>query len=227
MQQCPLLKVKVIKLKDKCYSRFILLGASGHAKVVASAIQAEGNKVMAFYDDDPLLLGKHIACSVVAGSLRDLKDEASIYGHIICIGANLTRKTVSHSFCELLWGCVIHPSSFVAPSVQLGEGVVVMAGAIVQPDVKLGNHCVINTHCSVDHDCYLADYSHISPGATLCGNVTVGECSYIGAGSVIKQGVNIGRNVMIGAGSVVISDIADNVIAYGNPAKIIKHGVFV
>ncbi|MBA7532225.1 Maltose O-acetyltransferase [subsurface metagenome] len=49
-----------------------------------------------------------------------------------------------------------------------------------------------------------------------------GELSFIGIGATMILGIKIGKNVTIGAGSVVIKDIPDNVIALGNPAKIIK-----
>ena len=48
------------------------------------------------------------------------------------------------------------------------------------------------------------------------------ELNFIGIGATIIQRIKIGKNVTIGAGSVVIKDITDNVIALGNPAKIIK-----
>lgn len=50
--------------------------------------------------------------------------------------------------------------------------------------------------------------------------VTLGENVWVGDGSIVCKGVNIGRNSVIGAGSVVASDIPDNVIAAGNPAKV-------
>ena len=49
-----------------------------------------------------------------------------------------------------------------------------------------------------------------------------GELSFLGIGATIIQGIKIGKNVTICAGAVVIKDIPDNVIALGNPAKIIK-----
>ena len=50
----------------------------------------------------------------------------------------------------------------------------------------------------------------------------IGELSFFGIGAIIIQGIKIGKNVAIGAGSVAIKNIPDNVIAVGNPAKIIK-----
>lgn len=55
--------------------------------------------------------------------------------------------------------------------------------------------------------------------------VTIGDDVWIGAGSIIMPGVEIGNNVVIGAGSVVTKSIPDNVIAVGNPCKIIRDNI--
>ena len=53
-------------------------------------------------------------------------------------------------------------------------------------------------------------------------DVYIGENTWIGAGAVIVPGVIIGKNVVIGAGSVVTKDIPDNVVAVGNPCKVLR-----
>lgn len=57
---------------------------------------------------------------------------------------------------------------------------------------------------------------------TAARPVFIGDNVWIGGNSVIFPGVKIGDNVTIGAGSVVTKDIRDNVLAYGNPCKVIK-----
>lgn len=52
--------------------------------------------------------------------------------------------------------------------------------------------------------------------------VTIGNNVWIGGNSIILPGVTIGNNVVIGAGSVVAKDIPDNMIAVGNPCRIIR-----
>lgn len=52
--------------------------------------------------------------------------------------------------------------------------------------------------------------------------VTIGNNVWIGGSAVINPGVNIGDNVVIGSGSVVTKDIPDNVIAVGNPCRVIR-----
>ena len=53
--------------------------------------------------------------------------------------------------------------------------------------------------------------------------VTIGNDVWIGGNTVINPGVRIGNNVVIGSGLVVVSDIPDNVIAVGNPCKVIRN----
>ena len=52
--------------------------------------------------------------------------------------------------------------------------------------------------------------------------VRIGKNCWIGAGAIIVPGVTIGDNVVIGAGSVVTKDIPDNVVAVGNPCKVLR-----
>ena len=52
--------------------------------------------------------------------------------------------------------------------------------------------------------------------------VSIGDNVWIGGNSIVCPGVKIGNNVTIGAGSVVTKDIPDNVLALGNPSKVVK-----
>ena len=53
-------------------------------------------------------------------------------------------------------------------------------------------------------------------------DVHIGDNTWIGASVVIVPGVTIGKNVIIGAGSIVTKDIPDNVVAVGNPCRVIR-----
>ena len=52
--------------------------------------------------------------------------------------------------------------------------------------------------------------------------ITIGNNGGIGAGAVVLPGVTIGDNTVIGAGSIVTKDIPANVVAVGNPCKVIR-----
>lgn len=62
-----------------------------------------------------------------------------------------------------------------------------------------------------------------SRGLQFNKDVYIGENTWIGAGVIIVPGVHIGRNTVIGAGSVVTKDIPDNVLAVGNPCRVLRN----
>ncbi len=59
-------------------------------------------------------------------------------------------------------------------------------------------------------------------GPELASPITIGDNVWIGGGSIICAGVSIGENTTIGAGSVVVKDIPANVVAVGNPCRVIR-----
>lgn len=61
-----------------------------------------------------------------------------------------------------------------------------------------------------------------SRGLQYNRDVHIGENVWIGAGAVIVPGVTIGKNSVIGAGSVVTKDIPENVLAVGNPCRVLR-----
>lgn len=61
-------------------------------------------------------------------------------------------------------------------------------------------------------------------GANFIAPVLIKRGAWIGSGAVILPGVTVGRNSIVGANAVVISDIPDNHIAVGVPAKILPKG---
>lgn len=197
----------------------IIIGASGHGKVVASTLLASNNKISGFVDDDSSLLGSYFLGCPVLGNLSFLSnrhDQAAI----IAIGDNKIRKKIAEKYAHLRWQTAIHPKAYVHPSVTLGEGTVVFAGAIIQPDAVIGRHAIVNTSTSIDHDCRIDDYAHIAPGSHLAGNITIAEGALVGIGSSIIPGMTIGQWTLVGAGSVVVNNINHYAQVKGVPAKV-------
>lgn len=195
----------------------ILYGAGGHAKVIMDILKATNIKVKSFVDDNP-----------EQNEFMNHKVTHSYDGEgeiIVSIGANSIRKDIVKKLTKLpntKFGKAIHPSAILSPNCIINEGTVIMQGSIIQSCAKIGKHCIINTASSVDHDCIIKDFVHISPHATICGNVTIDEGTWIGAGAVVIPGIKIGKNCIIGAGAIVCKNIPDQVVAYGNPCKIMK-----
>ena len=202
--------------------RLLILGASGHGKVVGDCARAMGrwSEILFFDQRWPDLTG----CGPwrVIGRGEDLVD-ALLPGDqfFVAIGNSATRLTWLRHLrgCGISLATVIHPYSQISSSVVVGEGGIVVAGAVVNIDACLGIGCIINTAASVDHDCQLGDGVHVCPGAHLAGDVRVGESSWIGIGAAVRQGIRIGAAVMVGAGAVVVADIADGLTVAGVPAR--------
>ncbi len=196
-----------------------LIGAGGHAKVIAEILETNQQPIAGVFDTDPSKKLWEIPVYTFPGPFRSEKDHL-----LISVGNNKTRKRIAENTAAN-YLTAIHPSAQISKRAVIGHGTVIMANVVVNSDSIIGRHCIINTSASVDHDCEIGNYCHISPNATLSGGVSVGECTQIGAGATVIQGVKIGKNVLVGAGSVVIKDIPDNVVVAGCPAKIIKENV--
>ncbi len=194
---------------DKLY----IYGASGHGLVIADIAQLCGYKEVVFIDD-----GKQ-----EYKNFEDIKNDNHI-PMIIGIGDNkiramLQQKAQDHGFCI---ATLVHPSAIISPSVAIGKGVVIMPNVVVNAKAVIGDGAILNSSCIIEHECKIGDFAHISPNAAFAGNVSIGSFTHIGIGCVVIQGLSIGQNCIIGAASVVIKNIDNNILAYGNPCKVIK-----
>jgi len=194
----------------------IIIGASGHGKVIFDCALASGIQVTAFADKDPAKVGELLGVPVVLENDIAPEDHA-----VVGIGDNRTRKMIADKLSNPFTK-VVHPSALVSNSVQVSEGTVILHGSIVQIDTRIDRHVIINTAASIDHDCVIEDFVHIAPNVTLCGGVRVGEGTLLGAGSVVLPSIKIGNWCVIGAGAVVNIDLPDYCVAVGNPVRIVK-----
>lgn len=199
----------------------LVVGAGGHAKVVADILVCTGIVPGGFLDDDEITWGDSRLGFLVLGSI-DSYGKYTPKGLVMGIGSNLVREQVVSrlgSDASSLWHSAIHPRATVAPSAQIGQGVTIAAGAIVNPEATIGDFAIINTGATIDHDCVIGSYAHIAPGAHLSGGVRVGVGALIGVGGSIAPGCSVGDWAVVGAGAVVVRDIPTRVTAKGVPAR--------
>ena len=199
----------------------VIIGASGHGKVIADIIVNSGDKVLGFLDDADDVQGKKIIGFPVLGKIADF-DNYRDCEFVIAIGNPYIRERIANEL-PVKWYTAIHPTAVISSlDVEIGEGTVIMANAVVNPSARIGKHCIINTGAIVEHDNILEDYVHLSPNVTLAGIVKVGKSTHIGAGSCTKQVLNIASDCIIGAGSVIVKDITESGTYVGVPARKIK-----
>ncbi len=193
--------------------KLIIIGASGHGKVVADIAMLNGYTDIVFLDDNAVT--KEGAGFSVLGKSTEAP-EGEVF---VAIGNTEDRKHLMEYYCNRSMPVLIHPNAVVAKDVKIGAGTVVMAGAVINPGAKIGTGCIINTCSSVDHDCIISDYVHIAVGSHLCGTVLVGQETLIGAGATVSNNVNVCENCTIGAGAVVTCDLSAPGTYVGVPAK--------
>lgn len=111
-----------------------------------------------------------------------------------------------------------------------------------------GRHCHFgknvyanfNLTCVDDTHIFIGDYTMIGPNVTIAtaghpilpelrekgyqynASVRIGKNCWIGAGAIILPGISIGDNVVVGAGSVVTKNLPPNVVAVGNPCRVLR-----
>lgn len=203
------------------HKKVIIIGAGGHAKVIADIIEKSGDEVVGFLDDNKENGATVIKnYKVIGGSnnrfaMAITKENVEF---VIAIGDNQKRKKISNS-PNLKFYTAIHPSAQIGLDVRIEEGTVIMANSCINSSAKIGKHCIINTGAIIEHDNIIEDYVHISPNATLGGTVKIGESTHVGIGSIVKNNITICKNCTIGAGAVVVKNILEEGTYVGVPAR--------
>lgn len=108
----------------------------------------------------------------------------------------------------------------------IGDNVGISGSTItVSSSITIGNNVRIGSGCLIlDNDAHqlkMEDRLN-NTGMINIAPIVIEDNVFIGARSIILKGVHIGKGAVVGAGSVVSSNIPDNAIVAGNPAKIIK-----
>lgn len=174
-----------------------------------------------------------------SGELYCCSDEELVKKQIACLDKlydfNATRPTelgkrekmLKEMFAEIGEECYIEPpfhSNWGGKHVHFGRNVYANFNLTLVDDTHI----------------YVGDYTMIGPNVTIAtaGHpilpelrekiyqfnmpVHIGRNCWIGAGAIILPGITIGDNTVIGAGSVVTKDIPSNVVAVGNPCKVLR-----
>ncbi|WP_031514134.1 acetyltransferase [Desulfofalx alkaliphila] len=201
-------------------NKLLIIGASGHGKVVADiAVKMNKWKSIAFLDDNESI--KTSMNLEVIGKSSDAIKYINDYEIFVAIGNNKTREKILIDL-EMAGASIpilIHPSAIIGEQVEIDAGTVIMAGTVINCSTMIGKGCIVNTGATIDHDCVIEDYTHISPGVHIAGTVIVGRGTWLGIGSVVSNNINITSDCIVGAGAVVVKDITEAGTYIGLPVK--------
>lgn len=175
------------------------------------------NGKLYFPDDEELMMKQQLLC------LEKLYD----YNRTRPLEQEKRRKLLSEMFAQIGEGCYIEPpfhANWGGKHVHFGKDVYANFNLTLVDDTHI----------------YVGDCTMFAPNVTVAtaGHpilpslrekacqfnmpVHIGKNCWIGAGALIMPGVSIGDNTVIGAGSVVTKDIPPNVVAVGNPCRVMR-----
>jgi acetyltransferase-like isoleucine patch superfamily enzyme len=188
---------------------------------------------------------------VLSESIVDIADSAIVDDSVVlgypsarCDAELLTVGDDTH----VRSGSVIYAGSSIGRRLQTGHNVVIREQVRIGDDVSIWSNsvvdygCVIGDRVKIHSNCYIAQYTELECDVFLAPGVIVANDLYPGnrasgdamAGPLIREGaqigvnvtllpyITIGRGAIIGAGAVVTRDVPDGMIAYGNPAAVVR-----
>lgn len=107
--------------------------------------------------------------------------------------------------------------------IRIGDHVLLSPGVRISAAnaISIADSCMLASHAYITDSDWHGIYDRSLPPAEK-SFVRLEENVWIGDSAIVCKGVTIGKNSIIGAGSVVTSDIPPNVVAAGNPARVVK-----
>ncbi|MCC7526196.1 MAG: hypothetical protein IT250_15305 [Chitinophagaceae bacterium] len=168
--------------------------------------------------------GMEVTVQVAGENWHLSTDEQYIFG---VLNPEVKKKVfdffcVQHKITEQNYIDLVHPSSLISASVQMKGGCYIEPLTVISPFVQLGFGVTVNRGVTIGHHAVLEDFVTIGPGVNIAGHTGIGAHTSIGIGAAVFDHIRIGKNSKIGGGSVVTKDIPDNVVAWGNPCRVIK-----
>jgi acetyltransferase-like isoleucine patch superfamily enzyme len=117
---------------------------------------------------------------------------------------------------------MLSPEAFVSDHSEIGVGTIIAPHCSIQAKARIGRNVAVNTstiigyNVLVEENCVLS--SMVNPG----GGVHVETAYDIGMGALVKEKLRIGHTFIVGMGSVVYFEVPNEVIAIGNPARVVR-----
>jgi sugar O-acyltransferase (sialic acid O-acetyltransferase NeuD family) len=203
---------------------YVLVGGGAFAREVhdwfAPVFAGQGDRFAGYIDDNDQPMSAYG---------RDLRQLGTTDGYqptpqhrlVMAVAAPKGKQALAEKLTARggQFASLIHPTTFVAASAQVGLGAVAVPYCIFSANTKTGAFATLNGFVSLGHDVVLDDYVTLSGYVGLMGAVEVGARTFFGAGARVLPKVKIGADCTIGAGAIVMRRAPDGATLYAPPAK--------
>ena len=205
--------------------RVLVVGAGGLGRELMLYLQdlrAHGAEfeIAGFLDDNPDALAGVETSASILGSI-ERHDPRPSERFVIGVG----NPALRHRFATMLtrrgakYQTIVHPNSWVAPGVRLGEGCILAPFTFIGPGAVLEEHVLLNCFASVGHDSHVARCTVFSPYSVINGESSLGQQVFLGTHATVVTGKTVGAYSKFSAGSVALRDVPAGSLVSGNPAK--------
>jgi len=131
----------------------------------------------------------------------------------------LFAETGSKFFIENPFICDYGSNIYWGENAYANFGCIILDAA----PVYIGKNVMLAPAVKIFTATHPVEYEARNSGIEYAKEIRIGDNVWIGGGAIINPGVTIGNNSVIGSGSVVTKDIPENVVAAGNPCRVIRH----
>ena len=205
-----------------------VLGIGGSTPVFIDIAEACGYRIVGLYHYNDDRTGEKDHGYPILGSFADLY-LSDIRGKrfLLSQGDMKLREEVTNKIKQLggIVPTLIHPTAILSKYANIShEGVVIGANCIVQADSVIKSNAVLWDMALVCHQTIIGNYCFVGPKALVGAHIEVQDFAFIGQDALLVSGKvgTMGANSLLGAGAVLTKELPANVVAVGNPARVIK-----
>lgn len=205
-----------------------ILGIGGSTPVFIDIAETCGYKIAGLYHYNADKIGENDHGYPVLGSFEDLY-HSDIRGKMFLLsqGDMKIREAVTNKIKQLggVIPTLVHPTAIISKYAKISEeGVVIGANCIVQADSVIKSNAVLWDMALVCHQTTIGNYCFVGPKALVGAHIDVKDFAFIGQDALLVSGKvgTMGANSLLGAGAVLTKELPNNIVAVGNPARVIK-----